>query len=46
MFDMNDSIKKQLHESGISKFMKSIESCDWVVTKLFNDKIIGVAFIG
>jgi len=46
IFDMNYSIKEQLRESGISKLMKSVESCDWVVTEQFNDKIIGVAFMG
>ena len=44
--ELNLDIKRRLRESGITKIMKSIESCDWVVIEEKDDKIIGVAGLG
>lgn len=43
---MNPELKKRLFESGITKMMKSIESCDWVVIEEEGDQIIGAAGLG
>ena len=44
--DVNDSIIKNLRNSGISKLMKSLESCDWLAIEENNDRIIGAAGMG
>ena len=44
--ELNLDIKRRLRESGITKIMKSIESCDWVVIEEKEGKIIGAAGLG
>ena len=44
--DLNLDIKRRLRESGITKIMKSLESCDWVVIEEKECKIIGAAGLG
>ena len=46
ILDLNLDIKRRLRESGITKIMKSIESCDWVVIEEKDNKIIGAAGLG
>ena len=46
IFELDIDIKRRLRESGITKIMKSIESCDWVVVEEKDGKIIGAAGLG
>ena len=46
VLQVNELVKKQLRESGISKLMKSLESCEWVVLEEIDNRIVGVAGIG
>ena len=46
IFELDIDIKRRLRESGITKIMKSIESCDWVVVEEKDGKIIGAARLG
>jgi len=46
ILQVNELVKKQLRESGISKLMKSLESCEWVVIEELENRIVGAAGIG
>ena len=46
ILNLNLDVKRRLRESGITKIMKSIESCDWVVIEEKDNKIIGAAGLG
>ena len=46
ILDIDSPVKKRLNESGITKLMKSIESCEWAVVEEYENKIIGAAGLG
>ena len=46
ILQVNELVRKQLRESGISKLMKSLESCEWVVLEEIDNRIVGAAGIG
>jgi len=46
ILELNLDVKRRLRESGITKIMKSIESCDWIVIEEKDGKIIGAAGLG
>src|SRR3989344_1273062 len=46
ILQVNELVKKQLRESGISKLMKSLESCEWIVIEELENRIVGAAGIG
>ena len=46
ILQINELVKKQLRESGISKLMRSFESCEWIVVEELENRIIGVAGMG
>lgn len=46
ILNMDHEVKKRLFQSGITKAMRSIESCDWVVIEEANNQIIGAAGLG
>ena len=46
VIEVNCDVKRRLLESGITKMMKSIESCDWVVVEEEENKIVGAAGLG
>ena len=46
ILQVNELVRKQLRESGISKLMKSLESCEWVVLEEIDNIIVGAAGIG
>ena len=39
VLEVNSEVKRRLFESGITKIMKSIESCDWVVIEEEGGKV-------
>ena len=48
VLEVNSEVKRRLFESGITKIMKSIESCDWVVIEEEEEggKVVGAAGLG
>lgn len=44
--EMNSKFREKLRKSGLSKEMKSLESCDWIVYEEQDGKIIGAAGVG
>ena len=43
---VDNFIIKKMKSSGISKDMKSLESCDWIALEEKEEKIIGAAGVG
>jgi len=46
ILQVNEVVKKQLRESGISKLMKSLESCEWIVIEELENRMVGAAGMG
>ena len=46
IIEVNDNIIQELRKSGLSREMKSLESCKWVVLEEQDGKIIGAVGLG
>lgn len=46
ILQVDELVRKQLYESGISKIMKSLESCKWIAIEESGNRIVGAAGMG